>query len=179
MEYNFNEVEVSEGLSYITPGVVDCKIESIEDGVMPWGDNIPSVEVTVESTTGATHTEKFNMSPIAKEGKRSPQSWSIERLKSLGTKIVSEEEFNKCSSTSDIATALVGKSVRIKFVGREYEANDGSIKSATDFGFRWFAESIDTNPSRLTYDPNNNWDFKRLPKSPEAKAEEAKGDLPF
>jgi hypothetical protein len=100
----------------------------------------------------------------------------------MGTKIVSEEEFNKITGPSDMATALVGKPVTLKFTGREYVNNEGATKTATDLGFLYFAERADANPSRLSYDPNNEYDFKRLPNSgttAAAPAETPADDLPF
>lgn len=162
--FNFNTVEVNEGSTYITPGVYDTTIAEVTQGTLPYGDNIACVSVKfVDTATKATHTEDFSLDPTVREGKqKSMFQWTAERLKHLGTKVMPEEEFNKLSSVEDIAAALIGKQVRIKFGGREYQKQDGSTGVRTTLPFLYFAENMKVNPTRMKYDENNPYDFKRI-----------------
>jgi len=161
MNFKFEGVESGDPLR-IGPGVSEVTIIKVEEGTMPYGNNIPSLDVTFQDSTKATYTEKFSMDTEIPEGKEeSSEDRSLRRIKHIGTKIVTEDIFNGIKNTTQLSAILVGQKVRIKFAAREYE-KDGEIKVATQLPNFFFAESIATTPSKLKYDPSNKLDYRKV-----------------
>jgi len=163
---DFSNTEVNEGPSRIQPGVRAVVITEVKEGVMPFGDNIPAVSVTFKETEGGgLHTENFSMDPTVKEGKKkSNAQWSLERLMSIGLTQMDEATWKaQVSTIGNLSAALVGKPLRVKFAGREYE-KDGTTRVATKLPFFRFAENMSVSPSNLTF--NEDRDIERLAQAP-------------
>ena len=147
---------------YITPGISDVTISGIEgsngDGKSPY----VMFNFTKMNTT-QTASIKFFLSEAA--SKR-----SLEKIKHIATKVVTEEAINAVSGNDaatyaqNLSKLLVGKSLRIKFSGEEVQGKDGKNNwyKAT-IGLPSFAEKLGTTPSKLKFDANNNYDMKKLP----------------
>ena len=75
----------------------------------------------------------------------SPEALEVtkSRIKHLIHYAVNEAASLKTYSLPELKKLLVGKKLRLNFVGREYMGNDGEIKMATQLDFQGFAESLD------------------------------------
>ena len=164
MNFKFEGVE-SGNPTRISPGISEVVIVKIEEGIMPYGNDIPSLEMTFqEPDTKTIFTEKFDMSKEIADGKEeSSEDRNLRRIKHIGTKIVDEQTFNSIRNTQQLSAQLIGKKVRIKFSAREYvDKTDGTLKVATQLPNFFFAESVTVVPTKLKYDPTNKWDYKKF-----------------
>lgn len=162
MNFKFEGVESGDP-SRIGPGVSEVTITKIEEGKMPYGNDIPSLEISFMDDTKAIFTEKFDMNTEVAEGKEeSNEERNLRRIKHIGTKVVDEPTFNSIRNTAQLATHLVGKKIRIKFSAREYTDKNGGVKVATQLPNFFFAEDVKTTPTKLKYDPTNKWDYKKI-----------------
>jgi hypothetical protein len=168
MNLDFTTTQNQEnGTPRIQPGIHDVTITSVEAGVMPYknanGQDISCISVSFRDTSNAEHKEDFSMDPTPAPGKtKSAADWSKERLMHLGTKIMSEEDWkNNIKSVANMNAYLVGKQLRVKFGGREYE-KDGSVRVAARLPLFRFAEALSVNPTQLSYNPNDPNDLRKL-----------------
>jgi hypothetical protein len=179
MNLNFNNVEVKEGPSYVQPGVSEFLITEIKEGVMPFDDKVPCISIKVEDLENkSVYVENFSMKTEKSPGKeKAPYEWSLERIKHLGTKIISEDDFNSIQNVNQMSAKLVGSKVRLKFGAREYLSNDNVLKVVAKLPFSRFAESISIpkEKSSLKYDPKNKYDYESYEgPMPEASTNESK-----
>ena len=158
-------------------GLHEVKIASITHGLSS-KNQTPYVEITFENAAGF-HKETFYM----KEGPS--MEISLERLKHLGTKLISEKEMDAISGNTvaeyaeALGRALVNKMIRIKLSGKEqYNAKTQKVYTEKHLGYYPFAEAIDASPKVLKFNANNSGDFKPLPKSATANVS-PDDDLPF
>jgi hypothetical protein len=180
----FNLSEVKEGGNgngslYIYPGVKEVVIKGWGKGETPSGTPFVEVElVTLEAFKAATENAskkfQFYMSEKAKDQ-------SLAKIKHIMTKVVKEAEIKNASTPQEFVDMLNGlsknKALRVKFIGEEYEYN-GEVKEAARIGLPTFAEAINTGAeyepvteTKLTYDKNNQYDFKALVKAPTVESE--------
>lgn len=158
---------VQEGKSQfpqrLEPGVHKVQIVDILPGQSAQ-KGTPYIEFTFENAYG-NHRETFYM----KEG--DSMKISLEKIKHLATKIVSEAELDAVSGNTvseyamNLAKILKGKEVRIKLSGKE-QMNTKTYKVYVErsFGFYPFAESasVPDASTMLKYNPMNKSDFKPL-----------------
>ncbi len=181
--------DVAEGKSQfpsrLEPGIHDVKIQSIIGGVSTL-KKTPYVEITFENAYG-NHRETFY---FAKTGKS--QEISLEKIKHLATKVISEDELNAISAAdvneyaAKLNVALVNKSVRIKLSGEE-EINTKTQKTFVNrkFNFYPWAEStaVPLAQTKLKFNKDNVGDYKPLSKASAASAVPGAdgdvSDLPF
>lgn len=113
---------------------------------------------------------KWYTSEEVKEGKdTSAMDVALRKAKHLASQILTDEE--KESIKADNAYKLlklalskcVGKSLRMKFIGEEFLRQDGTIGVQTKIGFAPFAESMDIKLSKLKFNKDNPYDYKRIP----------------
>tara|TARA_R110000868_G_scaffold386141_1_gene654333 strand:+ start:456 stop:1007 length:552 start_codon:yes stop_codon:yes gene_type:complete len=108
---------------------------------------------------------------------------SIEKIKHIATKLVTEEQIDAVTGT-DLASygkalnnLLSGKVIReMKFVGEEY-LKDGKVRVAAKLGLPKFASK---EVGTLKYNPNSEYDLVKLPVADAEITTVAAGDgLPF
>lgn len=158
---------VQEGKSQfpqrLDPGIHMVQIVDITSGVSA-AKKTPYIEFTFENAYG-NHRETFYM----KEG--DSMKISLEKIKHLATKIVTEAELDAVAGNTvtdyaaGLAKLLKGTLVRIKLVGKEqYNAAKQKTYVERSFGFYPFAEnsSVPDAQTMLKYNPNNKSDYKPL-----------------
>lgn len=187
---------VAEGKSQfpsrLEPGIHDVKVVSVIGGVSTL-KKTPYVEITFENAYG-NHRETFY---FAKTGKS--QEISLEKIKHLATKMITEDELNAISAAdvneyaAKLNVALVNKNVRIKLSGEEeWSTKNGKMFVKRQFNFYPWAESaaVPFGQTKLKFNKNNLGDYKPLKSAAEASAEPGLGldspsapqgseDLPF
>jgi len=162
---------------YITPGINEVTIAGITSNE----SGTPYVEFNFVSMKNNNQTAsiKFYLSDAA--SKR-----SLEKIKHIATKVVSESDIDNVQATSitdystKLSNLLVGKSLRIKFSGETVAGKEGKgnwIKAT--IGLPTFAESLTVNPTKLKFDPNNQYDMKPLPAVTNVSSSTVTSDLPF
>jgi hypothetical protein len=172
--FNFATVEekVSTGegsQKYIYPGIRhQVVIKNVSEGKTPSGT--PFIEVEMYSKEGGPETAKkfpFYTSPAA-------IAKSMEKIKHIATKIVKEEALNKATSVEELRDLLKGGVLRMKFTGEEYKNANNEIKEKALIGLAPFAEAIEDGAehapiadadTKLKFDKNNTYDFKKLVES--------------
>lgn len=162
MNINFNNVEEQSKKPKIQPGIYEVEITGVVEGKSNGGT--PTIEMGFLTTNGQyEHVEKFPANPVVSAGKeKSALDITLSKLKHIATKVVTVEELSGVSSIEDYNKLLTGKKLRMKFTGEERPYN-GNIYVNARIGFAPFAESLDTNPSMLVYNPNNSYDYKKAP----------------
>lgn len=159
---------VQEGKSMfpqrLEPGIHEVKITGVTSGNSAKAGT-PFIELMFESA-GGNHRETFYM----KEG--DSMKISLEKIKHLATKVVTEAELDAISAKTvpDYATKLEallkGKAVRIKLVGKEQiNTKTGKMFVERSFGYYPFAEAMDAKHSALRFNMANASDYKPLPKA--------------
>jgi hypothetical protein len=185
IRFNFSEAEeikVNESKpKRIKPGIHEVEITGVRVGTTSTG--LPRLEIGFINANGETHIEKFSLNSKVNPGKtKSGLDITMSKIKHIGTKVVSEEEINNAKTPEQLNALLTGKKLRIKFCGEEFIGEKGkSIKTIIGNGV--FAESLDTNPSKLKFDENNIYDIRRIPDSQNDNSftndEKNVDDLPF
>lgn len=103
-----------------------------------------------------------------------------EQLDAATTSATSAESFCKA-----INPLIVGKgNIRLKLQGEEYKNANGELKAIGKLGFPPFAElaSVPKEESKLTFDKDDERDFKRLQEATQEEelvTQESGDDLPF
>lgn len=178
--FNLKEVEEITGgnnQTYIRPGILHDVI------ISKWvkGESINKKTPYIGLQLVTREGKKANIDPRQFEFyiTEKSQSQSISKIKHIVTKVIKEEEFSSKSPNSieefveHLNDISKGCSLRFKFAGEEYLNSNNEIKTKALLGFPPFAEAINEgaefepvsdSETKLTYDENNKYDFKRLPK---------------
>lgn len=173
--FNFASVEekqVGGGNSqkYIYPGIRHrVVIKNVTEGKTPGGT--PFIEFELYSKEGGPETSrKFQFYTSEKAIAK-----SMEKIKHIATKVVTEEELNNAKSVEELRDLLKGKVLRMKFTGEEYQNTSGEIKSRALIGLAPFAEAVEEGAAhppvadedtKLKFDDKNPYDFKKLEVAP-------------
>lgn len=163
---------------YIYPGIYDnIIIKEVTSGTSK-NKGTPYVQVSMYTEDGGENNSKefeFYMTENAADMSKS-------KLKHIATKVAKAEEFNsiKANNIDEYAQALdkimKGKRLRMKFTGEQYENAQGDVKDVAKIGLPVFAEAIEEGAeyppvskedSKLTFDKNNQWDYKKLDIQPD------------
>ncbi len=157
---------------YIYPGVLNVTINGWSATTNPNGKELLQLELTTmdamaEGTQNASKKFDFYFTEGAKEK-------SLQKVKHIVTKVTKEANMKPANTLAEFATMLnsitKGKSYRQKFTGEQYLYND-EVKVAARIGLPQFAEAINPGAeyepvadadTKLTYDENNKYDFKKL-----------------
>lgn len=169
--FNFNEVKTSTSKPVIRPGVNEAiKIGTLTDELTVNGKKV--IRVPFSNSEGAELNIDMSMEGNA-------PTYTLRKLKHMMTKIASEEVVNAATTLGDINKILSGQILRMKFTGEEF-VKDGKTYVRTTLGLPDFAEptSVPANQSKLTYNPDNQYDLKRVNQETLA-ANTASSDLPF
>lgn len=178
------EAPVSAGSKYLSVGINDGVIlQEITAGASS-KKGTPFLEVVVAKGDDSSVKEQFYMSEAAQE--KSQQKIIHLLVDGLGVdRAVIDAAGEAATSLDNYAARLnklipANKTFRIKFTGEQYDSA-GTIKTAKRIGFIPFAEASSVSPSKLRYDANSSYDFKKLP-VPDASmalAGDAGDSLPF
>lgn len=169
--FNFGEVEVRENVGggnsqkYIYPGIRHhVVIKDVKAGKN--ANNTPFIELIMYTKEGGPETARsFTLytSPGAL-----PKTQ--EKLKHIATKVATLEEVEAAKDVESLRDLLKGKSLRMKFIGKEYKNANGELKERADIGLAPFAEAIEEGAAypvvsdedtKLTFDKNNSYDFEK------------------
>lgn len=175
MNINFSNVEETTVKPKLQPGIYEVEITGVTEDT---GSNGNPVIIMGFVTTDGTyeHQEKLSAKSEKTPGKdKSALDITLSKMKHIATKVVSEDELSKVTSIEDYNKLLTGKQLRMKFSGEERWYN-GNIYVNAKIGFPNFAETIDGTPTKLTYNPNNSYDYKKAP-APTAMPGAVKGPL--
>lgn len=150
----------------------DVVISDVKAGVSSQKQT-PFVEVEMHTVEGGPESKKgfqFYFSENAAEK-------SMIKLQHIVTKISTKEDFEAINATDTISLAaavkplIINGHLRMKFTAEQYENASGDVKDAARIGLPPFAEAIQTGGSseviadadtKLVYDKNNQYDYKKL-----------------
>jgi hypothetical protein len=177
--------ESTPSKKYIQPGLNENVTLVSITGNAPEG-RAPYLELTFRLATGGetdTTAIRLYMSENAKKR-------ATEALIHLATKVVTRDEIDAVTGTtiedyaSGVNKLLKGETWGVlKFKGQEYTNSNGETKYKATLGFAPFAEATTSTleTTKLTFDPNNKWDFERLeaPSLKEHLTAVVNDDLPF
>lgn len=173
---NVEEKQGGEGKAkfYTLPGVRRVIIKGWESGKSPNGIPFISVKLITpeaeEAKMDVASDFQFYMSEKA-------QAKSMEKIKHIMTKVTTNDSLNKSvTSLEEFVTLLnslsTNKEYRQKFTGQEYiQTSSGDKKTSANIGLPSFAEAVHPGAeyppvkdedTKLVYDPNNEWDLKKL-----------------
>lgn len=176
--FNLSEVEEKtsgNGNLYIYPGIRDVVITKWTQGKSA-NKGTPFIAVNLVTVEGK---KAGNVDPRAFEFymTEGAMKMSLSKIKHIVTKITTEEKFAS-KNPADIEEMVEhlndltrGETLRMKFIGEEYENSNGEVKEAARIGLPEFAEAIQegaaypvVTETKLTFDKNNPYDFKKLEK---------------
>lgn len=111
---------------------------------------------------------------------------SLVKIKHIATKFVDESVIDGITASTpseyanEIAKLVVGKNpIRMKFTGEQYKNASGELKTKAGLGLPPFAELMSITPTKLKYDENSQWDFKKLPVADNEAVSADNDPLPF
>lgn len=189
--FNLKEVsEVSKGggvnETYIYPGIRNnVIIKKWHSGTTPSGTPYIAVDlVTAEGKAANPPVEPKTFSFYTSE---KALKQSLVKIKHIITKVNTEAAWESKSPANmeemveHLNDLSQGKSLRMKFTGEEYLNNAGEVKSRASIGLPEFAEAIEegaeypvvsNEDTKLKFDPDNQYDLKKLEKDASNVAEE-------
>jgi hypothetical protein len=151
--------KVSEGGKFLQPGISIVALTKVE-GASPEGKS-PYLDLIFKSKEGQTGNVRLYMSEKAMEK-------SNEKLAHIATSIIGRDGIDAISSETiedygnKLTAALKEKAFRMKFTGKETIGGNGNKYINIAIGLPVFAEKLDVNPTKLKYDPNNNYDLEKV-----------------
>jgi len=157
--FGFGDVEDIKGR--IEPGIEEVEFTGVIDGKNDNDKDFLSFG-TISLDGNREHTERFYFT--TEKGEKI----SLQRIRSIIKELLGEEKAKGNYTVAELNAMLTGKKARIKFVGDEYEYNN-ELRVKTQFGFSGFIEKLETNPSKLTFNPQK--DIKRLSIAPSNRAQ--------
>ncbi len=171
---------------YLKAGIQEVTIVNF---VIPEGSSVPCMEINLTNTAGnRTLAHRFYFPDGDDEDSVKNYEKSARQIKHIATKTVNDTEFNTAWEMStnlnqlsiNLSKLLGGKSLRMKLSGKEIQGKDGKLNwfKAVITGNR-FAEALSVNPTKLTFDPDNQYDMKRLTTSSTVTTASEAGGLPF
>lgn len=191
MQFGGTKVQAERVSSYITPGIQEATISGITGEINKNGNPVVTIMMYPKGgdDKNANKFLFFFNSDKATE-------FSLRKIQHIATKIVKEDKYLAVTADNieeyaeGLNNLLAGHSLRMKFCGEQYIKQDSSIGVRANVGLPSFAEAIqegaeypvvEASMSKLTYDVNNAYDFKKLAATPEAPitSGDASTDLPF
>lgn len=159
MNLNFSEVQVSEKVS--KPLIKGFTIQEVTVTGVAMGQSksgSEQIEVGFINEAGEEHTEKMSVTAAS-------MKYTMQKLKHMLTKVISEEEANTVTSVDSINSVLTGKKLRIKFGAREYRNQSGDVVTAAAIGLPSFAEAVvEGKASGLRL--SEKWDLNKIQEAP-------------
>lgn len=168
-----NETVERKGGKYIYPGIYNnVVIKGVTSGQSK-NKQTPYVAVEFYTEEGGPVNSKsfeFYMSENAAD-------MSKTKLKHIATKVGTAEAFDSINANDlqgyaiELNKIMQGRRLRMKFTGEQYENAQGEVKDAARIGLPPFAEAIEAGAAhapvsddntQLTFDKNNEYDFKKL-----------------
>jgi hypothetical protein len=193
--FNLKDVSVGGGNKYIRPGVHEVQIISAR-GVENEGN--PYVEmvfrkVGIEDESANDTQRIYNLI-----SDNDQPATGLLQIKAIASCVLPENQTNFEAQTvvqlgSELDRLLKGKHLRIKFSGKEYVKQDGTVGTGNRLPRKYFCESItdgtafpktSKDESGLTFDKSNQYDIKRLPGAEtgflsEDSKDEGESSMPF
>lgn len=166
--FNLADVNETTGNLYITPGISEVTITSFESKNNRFDD--PIIEVTFKTVDGTSSlVEELTAKTEAKDGKKSPMDMTMIKLRHIARAIIGEENLGLLNGTNmeefiaACNTHLTNKPYRQKFAGQEIISNGKSWDKALVPlpGKEAMAEPLSVEVSKLTYDKNNSYDYRK------------------
>ena len=159
MDLNFSEVQVTEKVS--KPLIKGYTIQEVTITGVVMGKSktgADQIEVGFINDAGEEHTEKMSVTAAS-------MKYTMQKLKHMMTKVISEDEANKITSVESINSVLTGKKLRIKFGAREYRNQSGEVVTAATIGLPSFAEApVEGKASGLRL--SDKWDYNKIQEAP-------------
>ena len=175
--FGAKDVKETQGGGYIKPGIHEVTIDSVTGGYSTTGT--PKLTFKLYLKDGdSSKAQDFNIFISEKS-----EEMAYRKIKHIFTKVSTEENYNTVtgSTIEELAEQydkiLAGNSLRIKFTGEEYINSENKIKVRPGLGLPTFAEAIQpgssfpvvaSNESKLVYDSNNQYDYKKVAAVPDA-----------
>ncbi len=157
IKFGFDNVESADSAfkGRIEPGVHEVIITGITSETSKNDKSYVSIKCENVAKTREHEERMFTSTPKGTEFTKS-------RIKHLVQKVTGKSLKGEVS-IEQLEKVLKGKSIRIKFIGEQYEYNN-DIRTRTNFAFMGFAESLSVTEedSALSYDSSNPYDFKPL-----------------
>jgi hypothetical protein len=188
----FNLKEVSEEVkgggvneTYIYPGIRNNVVISKWSHGTSSQKGTPFIAVHLVTKEGKAANVEPKQFEFYVSEKAIPDT--LARIKHIVTKVTTNAEWESkepadleemVDHLNDISR---GKVLRMKFTGEEYLNGQGEVKSSARIGYPEFAEAVEegaeypavaNEDTKLVFDPNNQYDFKKLPKDATNVAEE-------
>jgi len=153
---------------YLSPGIAEAKIKKIEyikansgtEGIIITHEGKPETDLNGEGKITET---TFWMSEAAWPATKNKlaimaEKWGVtDQLNAIDTPTAEEYAIA-------VNKLFAGKVARWMFIGEEIKGKEGKQNwfkaKLASFGFM---ETLDTNPSKLKFDPNNKWHMIKLP----------------
>lgn len=171
------EVNSERVSKYITPGVHEVTIAKIEGTTASTGS--PMLNISIHLKDG--DSENANTFRIVMGKSTGEQNeYSLRKVQHIATKIVKLDQYLAVTGSTieeygeALNNILAGNSLRMKFTAEEYLNNEGKTKVRANIGLPEFAEAIQegaehsvVETTKLTYDPTNQYDYKKLQAQPE------------
>lgn len=178
--FNLSEVEeksAGNGNLYIYPGIREVVINKwIHGKSTNKGTPFIAVELTTVEGKAAGNVDPRSFEFYLTD---KTMKMTLSKIKHIVTKITTEEKFASKNPADEeemvehLNDLTRGETLRIKFTGEERLNAKGEIKDNATIGLPDFAEAIQegakypvvpASESKLTFDKNNQYDFKKLPK---------------
>lgn len=184
--FDLTSVEEKErgngGKLYIYPGVLNVVIKNWEAVKANTGtDQIKLTLSTVEAVENNTQADRDFYFPMS-EG---AQKYSMLKIKHIVTKVTKADNLKVVSTIDELAQLLnsitKNRKLRMKFSGEERLNGEGKVVTKALLGLPDFAEAthpgaeyepVADQDSKLKFDPNNQYDLKKLEKDATNVAEE-------
>ena len=182
--FGAKDVKETQGGGYIKPGIQEVTIDSVTGGYATTGTPKLTFKIYIKDGDSSKAND-FNIFISEKT-----EDIAYRKIKHIFTKISTEEVYNSTtgSTIEELGEAydkvLAGNSLRMKFVAEEYLNSEGKLKVRPNIGLPTFAEAIQpgssfpvvpANESKLVYDSNNQYDYKKLAVVPDAPKLDAFG----
>jgi len=173
MSIDFTGVEEEVGDNKDYPAKLSLGVHETTISGVTFGESskkgTPYAEVEFVDDSGATHSDRFYITPKA-----------LMRLKSLLINVgIDEDSISGELPDSQLVAMLTNKKVRILVGGREFISDSGETRIAKEFPFRGFSESVSVPSSESTLAYSEDKHLKRLETSTATPNGEAASDFPF
>lgn len=182
------------GAKYVNPGLNPMKVltfrDAMPDEVMKTKSNSPYILLELEHLqTKAVYSEKLFMTPNARK-------YSESKITHMVDVLCTEADKSTLTNTESICQNMCGKEGLWKITGKWVKNKEGKsyikadslplpkVVKGTMYGF---VEKLNTNPSTLSFDPENKYDIKpyepssfdKFQHTSEVVKEVDNGGLPF
>lgn len=170
-KFNLSETKVPKYSKFLHAGINDVEIEGFEEKATQSGT--PYIEITMSNLEKTSEfKDKFWSNTDVKPGKeKSAFDYSMMRIRHLAEAVLTNDQLKSISGnsiseiTSNLNRMLVGKKLRVKIGGEEFNGSDG-VKVGLRLPFLGFAESLSVPEASSSLTFSEARDIKRLGNNP-------------